>query len=151
MSEQVAAPPDGYLPNVEAGQPCFQKYVIRTEDSGRQHHVYQLTWYPSGQAFDIGWSTHFKLAEAQSELTKQECRRDGKPLPPGRYVMTRYDGQNCSGLAESSAIIWAKKNKNLYANLGYVPEVVADRVHPGKFAVQWVLVITEGQCARAVN
>lgn len=144
MNTQVATHPEGYLPSVQASQPCFQKFEIRSDDSGRRHRLFQLSWFPSGQSFDTPYSSHFTLEEAQSERTKQECYRDGKPFPPGRYVMTRFDGRNCDGLAESSATIWAKKNKDLYASSGYVPEVVPDIVHPGKFAVQWVLVVSAG-------
>jgi hypothetical protein len=138
---QQVVPPEGFLQNVKADFPCFQKYDLRIEGNGRKFCVYQLSWYPNGQSYDHLYSFHFSEEEARAEHTKKECERDGKPLPPGRYEMTYFNGKNAEGLAESSAQIHARKKKKEYAELGYVAEVVSDKYHPRKFAVRGILVV----------
>jgi hypothetical protein len=135
-------PPEGFVRNIAAQEPCFQKYEIRGENAGRRFSVYQLTWYPTGKEFDQLWSFHSTQEEAEAERTKRECERDGKPLPPGRYQMSYFNGKKAEGLAESSARIHAKKNKAEYAEEGHIAEVVRDKYNPGKFAVRAILVVS---------
>jgi hypothetical protein len=140
--EPKSMAPEGYFPNVNAEQPCFQKYEIRVEAAGRKYSVCQLTWYPTGKHFDQLWSFHSTQEEADASRTKQECARDGRPLPPGRYQMSYFNGKNAEGLAESSARIYAKKNKAEYAEEGHIAEVVPDKYNPRKFAVRGMLVVS---------
>jgi hypothetical protein len=142
-SAQQTMPPDGFLQNVTVDFPCFQKFELRVEGNGRKFCVYELSWYPNPvKLFDQLWSFHFVEEEAKAELTRKECERDGTPLPPGRYVMTYFNGRTHEGLAESSAKIHASKKKKEFAEQGYIPEVVVDKYNPRKFAVQGVLVVS---------
>lgn len=144
--DTVATQPEGYLQNQEVDFPCFQKFELR--ENGRKFSVFELSWYPGGTHYNHLWSFHFSREEAVAEMTRKECQRDNRPLPPGRYAYTFFNGKKAEGLAESTATLHAKKNaKKLFEPLGLVPEVVPDKYNPGKFAVIGVLIVPEGSTA----
>lgn len=134
-------PPPGYLQHQDVDFPCFQKYELRVEFPGPKFCVYQQTWYPNGKHFDQLFSYHFTEQEARADQTKQECLRDDRPLPPGRYQMSYFNGVRAAGLAQATAERYVRRNRTAYASEGLVPEIVQDKYNPRKLAVRGVLVV----------